>query len=106
LNKQEEATPTQQQLTSVQQQYQQMFSQLSIQFKTPLRNIMGESEEAVQNTISNLLNQIIQSNNALKNLNEKVERLEKLCTDNHISFMPKSLNRTERRALEKKQAKK
>jgi len=47
---------------------------------------MGEAEEAVQNTISNLIQQSIQMNNALKNSNQEIQRLQKLLTDNNVSF--------------------
>lgn len=97
--------PTPQPLTP-EQQHQQMFSRLSAQYKTPLRNILSETEEVVQNTISNLIHQIIQMTNALKNTNNEVLRLQKLCLDNHLSIMPKSPNRKERRAEERKQDKK
>jgi len=79
------------------QQDKQLFSQLSTQYKTPLRNILGEAEEAVQNTISNMIQQLIQMNLILKNLNQEVTRLQKLCTDNNVNFIPKSPNRKERR---------
>jgi len=96
----------QQQSLSPEQQYQQQFSQLSTQFKTPLRNILGEAEEAVQNTISNMIQQLIQIRIALKNSNEEVTRLQKLCTDNHISFELRSPNRVERRSIKREQVKK
>lgn len=99
----QEATP--QQPLSPEQEYQQMFSQLSTQFKAPLRNILGEAQEAVQNTISNVIQQLIQMNLALKNSNREVMRLQKLCTDNHISFELRSPNRAERRSQERKHAK-
>jgi len=84
------------------QQYQQMFSKLSTQFKTPLRNILGETQEVVQNITSNLIDQLVRTNIALKDSNEKVIHLQKLCTDNNILFMPKSPNRKERRATDRK----
>jgi len=100
LSKQE-AAATQQPLTP-EQQYQQMFTQLSAQFKTPLRNILGEAHEAVQNTISNMIQQLIQMQLALKNTNQEVARLQKLCTDNNISFNSSPPNRSERRSAERK----
>jgi len=105
LSKQE-TTPTQQQPLTPEQQYQQVFSQLSTQFKTPLRNILGEAEEAVQNTVSNLIQQLIQINNALKSSNNEIIRLQKLCVDNEVSFELRAPNRTERRSIEREQAKK
>lgn len=70
------------------QQQQQLFSQLSAQYKTPLRNILSESEEAVQNTISNMIQQLMGLRNALKNSNQEKERLQKLCIDNKINIHP------------------
>jgi len=97
--------PKEKQLTS-EQQYQQLFAQLSAQYKTPLRNILGETQEAVQNVISNLIGQLIQIRSNLNNSNQEVIRLQKLCTDNQVSFMSKSPNRKERREVERNQAKK
>lgn len=104
MSKQESSTPessTPESLTP-EQQYQQMFSQLSIQYKTPLRNILGETQEMIQNTVSNLIQQLVQIQLALKNSNQEILRLQKLCTDNNMSFTPKSPNRKERRAKERK----
>ena len=75
------------------------------QFKTPLRNVLGEAEEAVQNTISRMIQQIIQRNDSLKVLNQEVTRLQKLCTDNNVSFTPTPQNRKERRVEEREQTK-
>ena len=110
MNKQESPTQQQephipQQLTPEQQQ-QQMFSQLSVQYKAPLRDIIGQAQEAVQTTISNMIQQLMQMNNALKTSNKEVIRLQKVCIDNKISFSPPPPNRAERRALERKQDKK
>jgi len=99
-----EQVSTSQPLTP-EQQYQQMFNRLSVQFKDPLRNIMGQAEEVAQNTISNLIQQLIQINNAVKNSNQEVLRLQKLCTDNKINFKPLPPNRAERREQERKAAK-
>ena len=104
MSKQE--TPTPPQSLTPEQQYNQMFSQLSAKYKTPLRNILSETEEAVQNTISNLIQQLIQTTNILKNTNGEVLRLQKLCTDNNVNFISKPPNRKERRAEERKQDKK
>ncbi len=104
MSKQKE-TPTQKSLTP-EQKSQQIFSQLSSQFKAPLRNIMGEAEEAVQNTISNLIQQLIQINNSLTSSNNEVMRLRELCTKNKIDFGARPPNRAERRANERKQDKK
>lgn len=101
MSKQE--TPTQP--LTPEQEYQQLFSQLSTQFKIPLRNILGETQEAVQNTVSTLIQQIIQINNSLKTSNQQVARLQELLTDNKISFTPTSPNRAQRRAAERKQTK-
>jgi len=103
LSKQEQI-PTQQPLTQ-EQQNQQMFSRLSTQFKTPLRNILSEAEETVQVTITNLIHQIIQIQNTLKISNQQVVRLQKLCADNKISFNPPPPNRAERRSQERKAVK-
>jgi len=84
----------------------QMFSQLSTQYKNPIRRILSEAEEMVQNTISNLLQQLIQINNTLQSSQQEITRLQKLCTDNNISFNPPPPNRSERRAEERKQKKK
>ena len=89
--------PTQQQLTS-EQERQKMFSQLSNQYKVPLRNIMGETEEAVQTTITSMIHQMIGLNNALTNMNQQLKHLQKLCIDNKINFNSPPPNR----ALEKK----
>lgn len=70
------------------QEQQQLFSQLSTQYKAPLRNILGEAEEAVQNTISNMIQQMMGLHNALKNSNQEKERLQKLCVDNKIDIQP------------------
>ena len=102
MTKQEE--PVIQQPSTPDQQYQQMFTQLSAQFKTPLRNILGETQEAVQNTVSTMIQQLIQVHLALKESNKEVVRLQKLCTDNKINFnhIP---NRAQRRAKEQIQKK-
>jgi len=70
------------------QDQQQLFSQLSAQYKTPLRNILGECEEAVQTTITNMISQMIGLHNALKSSNQEKERLQKLCIDNKINIQP------------------
>jgi len=88
------------------QEQQQLFSKLSAQYKTPLRNILGEAEEAVQNTISNMIQQMIGLHNALKNSNQEKERLQKLCVDNKINIHPTPPNRAERRSQERKADKK
>ena len=73
---------------TLEQEQQQLFSKLSAQYKTPLRNILGEAEEAVQNTISNMIQQMIVFDNALKKSNQEKERLQKLCIDNKININP------------------
>jgi len=99
-----EETPPQKPLTP-EQQYKQIFSQLSAQFKNPIRNIMSEAEETVQNTITTLIQQLLQINNALKNSNEEIVKLQKLLGENKIDFSPTLPNRAERRAQERKQSK-
>lgn len=68
---------------------QQMFNQLSAQFKTPLRTIIGEAEEAVQTTISNMIQQMIGMNGVIEAANTEAARLRKLCLDNKIEINPK-----------------
>jgi len=87
------------------QQYQKIFTQLSVQFKDPLRNIMGQAEEVAQNTISNLIKQLIQINSTLENSNQEVLRLQKLCVNNKINVKLPPPNRAQRRSQERKQAK-
>ncbi len=65
---------------------QQLFAQLSQQFKTPLRNVIGEMEEVVQNTISNLIQQIVVLNKHVSDANKEINRLKKLCDDNKINW--------------------
>ncbi len=77
------------------QEQQQLFKQLSAQFKTPLRGIMGEAEEAVQNTISNLIQQIVQIHYSLKGVNAEVERLKKLCDDNKVIYKSDAVKKVE-----------
>ena len=96
----------QKQVTLTQEQ-QKIFSQLSAQYKTPLRNILGEAEEAVQNTISNMIRQMMGLHNALQNSNQENQRLQKLCEDNKIEWKPKVVtpNRAQRREMEHKNKK-
>ena len=83
-----------------------MVLQLSAQFKAPVRNVIGEVQEIISNHLSTIIQQLAQMNVALKNSNAKVISLQKLCTDNNIAFeVPRSTNRAERRAKERKQAK-
>lgn len=100
-----EQKPPTQQVSTPEEQYQQMFSQLSEQYKKPLRNIMGETQEAIQNTISNIIQQLININLSLKSSNQEIIRLQKLCADNKISSSLPPPNRAERRKMERKQAK-
>jgi len=46
---------------------------------------MGESEEAVQTTISTLIQQIVKMHELLKDANEELIKLKKLCDDNKIT---------------------
>jgi hypothetical protein len=87
------------------QQNQQIINQLSTQYKAPLRDIMGQAEEAVQTTISNMILQLVQMNDALVASNKDVIRLQKICTDNKLDFQPLLPNRAERRAQERKDKK-
>jgi len=64
---------------------------LSQQYKTPIRNVLGEAEEVVQTTITNLLNQLVQMHNALQNNNVEIQRLQKLLSDNNIDANPKKV---------------
>ena len=83
---------------------QQLFSQLSSQYKTPLRNVLGEAQEIVQNTVSNILQQLIQMNKVLADSKKEVERLKKILDENKINYIvsPKPPNRAERRREERK----
>jgi len=86
----------------------EIFTKLSTQYKAPLRNIIGEAEEAIQTTITHMIHQMIALNNALTMKNTEIIRLQKLCTDNKINFNPPTPpNRAQRRAkLQKKNKKK
>ena len=98
-------TPQQPPLTP-EQENQQLFHRLSVEYKKPIRDILGEAQEAVQNTISNMIQQLIQLNNALKKSNQEITHLQKICTDNKIPFTPRPQNRAERREEKRKQSKK
>ena len=74
-----------------QQQSQELFMKLSQQYKTPLRNILGEAEEVVQTTITSLLNQLVQMNVALQSSQVENNRLQKLLSDNNIDTNPKKV---------------
>jgi len=68
---------------------------------------MSETEEVVQTTITNMINQMIALNNMLQKANTDITRLQKLCTDNKINFtLTPLLNRAQRRKDEQLQKKK
>jgi len=104
MSKQKEVPSQPPQLTP-EQQNQRIFSRLSAQFKTPIRTILSETEEMIQNTISTIIQEMIQINNALKTSNQEITRLQKLCTDNNIQFGSHPANRAERRAKDRKRGK-
>lgn len=79
-----------QQLTP-QQKSQQLFIQLSQQYKTPLRNVLGEAQEFAQTTITNLLDQMVKMNIALESSGTEIARLQKLLKDNNIDTNPKKV---------------
>jgi len=56
---------------------------------------LGESGEAVQNTISTLIQQITQMHGAIKGINKEVERLKKLCNDNKVIHEKKATKAVE-----------
>ena len=64
---------------------------LSQQYKTPLRTVLGEAEELVQNTITSLLNQLVQMNDAMRSSQVENARLQKLLSDNNIDTNPKKI---------------
>ena len=76
---------------SPQQKSQELFMKLSQQYKTPLRTVLGEAEELVQTSITNLLHQLVQMNGALEASGTEIARLQKLLKDNNIDTNPKQV---------------
>ena len=66
----------------------QLSIHLSQQFKSPLRDIMGQAEEVIQNTISTLIRETV-------TLDQEVIRLRKLCDDNKIKWNPQQIQTKE-----------
>ncbi len=64
---------------------------LSQQYKTPLRTVLGEAEELVQTSITNLLHQLIQLNEVIQSSQVENARLQKLLSDNKIDTNPKPI---------------
>ena len=77
----------QQELTS-QQKSERLFIQLSQQYKTPLRNVLGEAQEFAQTTVTNMINQMVKMNLALEVSGAEIARLQKLLKDNKIDTNP------------------
>lgn len=87
---------------AIQEQQQQIFVNLSRQFKDPIRNSISHLEEQTLTAINGMIQQVINSQMELKKYTSEILRLRKLCDDNkinHIANPPK--NREQRRREEK-----
>ena len=91
------------QISDTQRQQIQLFQQLSQQYKDPIRNMISQIEEQVLGTTTQLIQQIVQSQQIIKSTNNETQRLRKLCEDNKINWNPQPIiaNRAQRREQER-----
>lgn len=81
------AEPTSLQQTP-QEMMQQRFIQLSDNAKSPIRQVISQTEEVVLNAISESIKSLVIVENDRNQLNVEVLRLRKLCEDNKIDWKP------------------
>jgi len=77
-----------QQMSQAEIKRQNMFGKLSQVFKTPMRNILSETEEAVMINCNSMINEMIAEQTIIDQKEFEIQRLTKLCKDNKIDITP------------------
>lgn len=95
---------------ALQEELNKQYDILSNKYKGPIRQVLSQSEEVILNTINQLVQNHVISQQQQKRSNDEIIRLRKLCDDNKIKHIISSPplptpNRKERRKAERKNAK-